>query len=99
MARYLILWEIDSSRVPNDPKERGEAWELLINMVKHDIEEGPGVDWGAFVGSERGFSIAEGSELDINIMVQQYYPYVKFKTFPVGTLNQSEQLINTMKNL
>ncbi len=99
MARFLILWEIDSNRAPENPKERGEAWDFLVNIVKHDMEEGPGVDWGAFVGSDKGFSIAEGSELDINIMVQQYYPFVKFKTYPIATLNQTEEMINTLKSL
>ncbi len=99
MAKYLLMWEIDSSRVPISPKERGEAWDFLIKIVKHDMEKGTVIDWGTFVGSEKGFSIAEGNELDISSMVQQYYPFIKFKTYPVGTLSQAEKLINMLKGL
>lgn len=26
MARYLLLWEIDQTKIPINPKERGTGW-------------------------------------------------------------------------
>jgi hypothetical protein len=37
MGRYLLLWEIDRTRIPVDPKERGVGFNMLLEMVKQDI--------------------------------------------------------------
>ena len=34
MGRYLLLWEVDKTRTPIDPKERGTGFSLLTEMVK-----------------------------------------------------------------
>ncbi len=40
MAKHLLIWNLDASRVPVDPKERGAGWEMLMAMVKQDMEKG-----------------------------------------------------------
>ena len=55
MGRYLSLWEIDKSKIPVDPKERGGGWSLLMAMVKESLEKGGTKDWGAFVGETSGY--------------------------------------------
>ena len=50
MGKYLVLWEVDQTKIPIDPKERGEGWGLLMAMVRQDIEKGLTKEWGAFLG-------------------------------------------------
>lgn len=38
MGKYLVLWEVDPTKVPIDPKERGAAWGMLIRIF--EIYEG-----------------------------------------------------------
>jgi hypothetical protein len=40
MAKYLVLWEVDQTKVPIAPQERGVGWSALMSMVKQDIEKG-----------------------------------------------------------
>ena len=40
MAKYLMLWSLDKALIPADPKERGDGWSLLMELVKQDIDKG-----------------------------------------------------------
>ena len=40
MGKFMALWEIDQSKIPIDPKERGEGWIMLMAMVLQDFEKG-----------------------------------------------------------
>jgi len=55
MGKYLVLWEIDQTKIPVDPKERGDTWSLFMTVVRQDIEKGIVKDWGAFVGDTKGY--------------------------------------------
>ena len=37
MGKYLVLWEVDQTKIPIDPKERGAGWSFLMAMVRQDI--------------------------------------------------------------
>ena len=47
MGKYLVLWEVDQTKIPIDPKERGAGWSFLMAMIRQDIEKGITKDWGA----------------------------------------------------
>jgi hypothetical protein len=96
MAKYLLLWEVDESRIPVDPKERGAGWKALMDMVKKDMSDGFLKDWGGFFGENSGFSIFEGTELELGTRLQQYVPYVRFEVRPVGSVNHTEQLLEAL---
>lgn len=96
MGKYLLLWSLDGSRVPTDPKERGAGWGLLMDMVKQDLEKGISKDWGSFPGEGRGYAVVEGSHVDIMHMTQQYAPYVLFETHPVSTVSEVDELIKSL---
>ena len=96
MGKYLMIWELNLALIPVDPKERGGGYELLMAMVKQDIERGLTKDWGNFVGEGSGYSVVEGSEVEINKMVQLYSPYVRFKTHPVASVEQVDEVIKSM---
>jgi hypothetical protein len=96
MGKYLILWEIDRARIPVSPKERGAGWNVLMEMVKQDIRKGITKDWGAFVGELNGYSIAEGTEVEIGTMLQQFSPFVHFKVHPIASVSQVEEEIKAL---
>jgi len=93
MAKYLILWEMDETRIPSDPKERGTGWKALINMVKKDMADGLMKDWGSCIGQTNGYSIFEGTELELSTRLQQYVPWVQFDVHPVGSAEHTDQMI------
>jgi Domain of unknown function (DUF3303) len=96
MGKYLMIWDLNLELTPVNPKERGTGYELLMALVKQDIEKGLSKDWGNFVGEGSGYCIVEGSEVEINKMVQQYAPYVRFKTHPVVSVEQVDEVIKSL---
>ena len=93
MGKYLILWEVDRTKIPIDPKERAAGWSLLMAMVKQDKAKGITKDWGAFVGETNGYSVFEGSEVDVMKALQQYVPFCFFKVHPIATDSQVNEMI------
>ena len=96
MGKYLVLWEIDQSKIPLDPKERGEGWSLLMALVKQDVEKGITKDFGAFLGENMGYSIHEGTELEILNTLNQYVPYCIFKVHPIASESQVNEMIKVL---
>jgi len=96
MGRYLSLWEIDKSKIPVDPKERGGGWSLLMVMVKESLEKGVTKDWGAFVGETSGYSILEGTEVEVGSYLQKFVPFVSFKLFPIASVSQVEEVVKSL---
>jgi hypothetical protein len=96
MGRYLVLWEVDQSRVPVDGKEITAAWSLLLEMVKQDLKSGTGKDWGAFVGETNGYSIQEGTEVEVSAGLAKYAPYVIFKVHAVASVAQIGEMLKKM---
>jgi len=96
MGKYLILWEMDTSKVPISAQDRGTAWNPMVDMVKQDIEKGRIKDWGAFVGEINGYVVVEGTEVEIGNFIQQYVPFVNFKTHAIASVNQVEEIIKAL---
>lgn len=96
MGRYLSLWEVDHSRLPTNPKEIASGWSLLASMVKEDMKKGIIKDWGAFVGEINGYSIAEGTEVEIGKLNVRYAPFVRFKVYATTPLSEVEQVIKSL---
>ena len=96
MGKYLLIWEIDRTKLPVSPKERGAGWNALLEMVKQDIKKGLIKDWGTFIGELGGYAVEEGSELEVMNAVQQYTPFVHFKVHPIGSVSQVEEMIKAM---
>ena len=93
MAKYLMLWSLDKSLIPADPKERGGGWALFMELVKKDMERGVSKDWGVFPSEGAGYCILEGSNVEIMKTTEQYAPYVDFETHPVATVDEAIELI------
>jgi hypothetical protein len=96
MGRVLLLWELDRTRVPDDPKERITAWTMLVNMTKNDLKSGGLKEWGMFTGELAGYAIREGTDEEIAIGTGKYEPYVKFKAYSVLSVGQTEEVIKAL---
>ena len=96
MGKYLLLWEVDRTKVPISPKERATGWSALMSMVKQDLKKGVLKDWGSFVGELNGYTVAEGTEVEIGIMIQQYVPFVFFKVHPIGSVSHMDELLEAL---
>jgi len=96
MAKYLVLWQVDETRIPVNPQERTAILEGSIAMVEQDSKKGISKDWGQFVGEGRGYGIAEGTEVEVTAMLQQYAPYVQFEVHPVMSARMVRQAIKAM---
>ena len=96
MGKYLLLWEVDQTRAPVSPQERGAGWGALMDMVKEDLKKGISKDWGAFVGEINGYAVAEGTEVEIANMSQKYVPFVIFEIHPVMSVKQVDEVIKAL---
>ncbi len=96
MGKYLVLWEVDPTRIPVDPKERKDAWSLLMAVVRQDIDKGIVKDWGAFVGEGKGYSINEGTEVEVMSGLQQFVPYCTFTVHPIATESQVNEMVKAL---
>jgi hypothetical protein len=81
--------------VPDKPEERYDNWTMMLNMIKKDMESGL-ADWGMFAGRLAGYSISEGSEQEIALRLTRYVPYVKFKVYPILSVDQVLENIKTL---
>ena len=98
MSKFLILWKLDLSRVPESPEEQMAYYSRLLNMVKGDLNNIM-VDWGEFPGSNKGYAISEGTEQEIDLALMKYCPYVKFKVHPTVSVSQIEENIKTLSQM
>jgi len=96
MPKYLVLFEIDNSKVPIDPKERGESWGTMLDMVKQDIKDGVTLDWGSFLGENRGYMVCEGSEMELEKYLQRVVPFVDFKVYRIMSVEQMAELAKSL---
>ena len=92
MGKYLMLWEMDLTKFPISPKERGAAYVAAMKMVMADLKKGALKDWGAFVGEHHGYAIVEGTELEVENLVEKYTPQVIFKVHPIASADNVVQV-------
>jgi hypothetical protein len=97
MAKFLIFWENDMTKMPTDLKELVTLRSKMMSMVKDDLKSGRIKDWGKFAGENTGYSIAEGTEKEIEIGLTRYLPYVKFKVQAILSASQVEEVFKALQ--
>ncbi|MGP8152877.1 MAG: hypothetical protein ACLQBQ_01870 [Smithella sp.] len=97
MGRYLLLWEIDRTKIPLDIKERGIGFEMLLGIVNDDIKKGITKDWGAYIGEYKGYSVVEGTEVDVINQLERFSPFVIFNVHPIASVANVGEMIKVMK--
>lgn len=96
MGKYLVLWEVDWTRVPVDAKERNAAWLVLVETIKANMKKGFMKDWGTFPGQLKGYAIVEGTEVSVMTELTNAVPYVKHEAHAVATVAQVEEAIKAL---
>lgn len=92
----MVLWEIDYSLAPADPKERMKLWITMLELVKKDIDSGFDKFWGMNPGGGCGFAVSDRDEKEIFASLARFTPYVKFKVEPVLSV---DEVIETLKGM
>ena len=88
MARCLLLWKLDTARIPDDPKVRQKQWRTLQDMVVKQLKTGELKDWGLYIGGNKGFAIIEGTEMDVLKLTTVYIPFVSFEAIQIASIEQ-----------
>ena len=88
MAKYFMTWEADEHLWPTNSKEQAALAVKLGELVKRAMKEGKIVDWGIFVGGDRGYAIGEGDAADLYAELQQYHPYMDFLVHQVLSIDE-----------
>jgi len=96
MGKYLLLWEIDPTKIPVDLEERGGEFGALMKVIKQDIKRGLLKDWGLFVGEHNGYSVVEGTEVEVIKATQRYTPFVCFAAHPIASVNHTGEMIKAL---
>jgi hypothetical protein len=55
-----------------------------------------GLDWGIFVGRNQGYAVSEGTEQEVDLSLLKYSPYVKFKVYPLLSVDQELENIKKL---
>ena len=98
MGKYLLLWEFDRTKIPVDPKERGVEFNILMEVITQDIKKGILKDWGLFVGEHNGYSVVQGTEIEVIKAIQRYTPFVYFASHPIASVTQAGEMIKALTN-
>ena len=97
MGKYLLLWELNLDKAPDDPKERGAGWLAMMEMIKQDLKEGKDLDWGCFTGETKGYSIAErDTDVELTKDLQRFFPFVTFEVRPVMSVDQIAEVAKSL---
>ena len=96
MGKYLLLWEIDPTKIPVDLKERGVEFGALMKVIKQDMKEGILKDWGLFVGEHNGYSVVQGTEVEVIKAIQRYTPFIYFASHPIASVTQAGEMIKAL---
>jgi hypothetical protein len=88
MARYMVLWEVDTSRTPEDPKVKKAQLLGFVELVMKQLKKGVIKEWGEFAGEAFGYAIFEGSAVDLHTFHTMWSPFVKFKVRELMTIDE-----------
>ena len=94
MARYYASWRVVRERMADDPATIAGGWKMLIEAVKADLDTGRVKEWGAFPGSLGGYSVIEGTEMDVMKFTMQYAPYIAFEVYPLVSAAEVEEFLS-----
>ena len=96
MLKYVTLWELEMSKLPNDANERVTVMTKMIEMTKQVLKENPGSEWGAFIGEGKGYSIGSKTPQDIMKINMMFSPYVQFKVYQAVSIDEFEEVFKSM---
>jgi len=88
MSKYMVLYEVDTSRTPEDAKTKKVHWLGMLESAARQLKEGVIKDWGGFPGEMSGYVIFEGSAVDLHTYASMWVPFCRVKTKEILTLDE-----------
>ena len=98
MTKFLTLYELDRTRIPDSPEEQLQYYAMLQSMIKEDMKNGRTREFGAFVGGFKGFVIREGTEQEIEMEITKYAKFTNYKTYPFHDISQLEEILKAAQS-
>jgi hypothetical protein len=95
VTKFMTLWEVDRSKIPDSPEEQVQYWTMLLNMIKEDMKNGKTIGFGEFVGGFKGFVIREGTEQEIHMEISKYAKFTNHKTFSFLEVSDLEEMLQS----
>lgn len=92
MTKFLTLWEVDRTRIPDSPEDQMQYFARCLNMIKEDMKNGKTVGFGMFVGGFKGYVIREGTELEIQMEISKYAKITNHETYPFLEMSELEEM-------
>jgi hypothetical protein len=66
MAKFLVLWRRNLlAPWPTDPAQLVKMMEQMFGSMERGKQDGSLKEWGRFLDSELGYTIAEGTSADV----------------------------------
>jgi hypothetical protein len=93
VTKFLTLYELDRSRIPDNPEEQLQYYAMLQSMIKEDMKNGKTIGFGEFVGGFKGYVIREGTELEIHMEISKYAKFTNHKTFAFLEVSDLEEML------
>jgi hypothetical protein len=93
MTKFLTLWELDRTRIPDSPEEQLHYYAMMLDMINEDMKNGRTREFGAFVGGFKGFVIREGNEQEIYMEISKYAKFTNHTTYPFLEIGQLKELL------
>ena len=90
MTKYHVLWEIDRSKIPADPKEKISIIMNLLNGAMEGKKSGILSDWGSFTNLT-GYFVLNGTDEEVGLFLTKYSSYLKFSQ-PTLTVSVEQAL-------
>jgi hypothetical protein len=96
MAKYLVLWQWDDSKMPTEANERTAAFQKIMETTKQYFKEHPGEEWGNFPGEHKGYWIGATKWQDIARVSEMFTPYFKVEVNQAISLTEFEEFYKSM---
>ena len=88
MAKYMVLWEAETSKTPEDAKAKKAQWQDFDELVRKQLKEGIIKEWGMFAGEMHGYLIVEGSAVNLHTLTGTWVPFIKFTIRELMTIDE-----------
>ena len=99
MTKFLTLYELDRTRIPDSPEEQLQYYAMLQSMIKEDMKNGRTREFGAFVGGFKGFVIREGTEQEVEMEIMKYVKFItNYKTYAFLDISQLEEMVKVAQS-
>jgi hypothetical protein len=98
MPRYLVLWEMDMSKMPTDTTEQAMLLQKMSAMTKQWLKDRPGAQWGMSLDASRGFALHTSAETwkDMAKHFMSFKPYIKGDHFEVLSIEEADEVLKSM---